>query len=145
MPCLEELKVTVIANTDGSVAFPAEAVAVASGYIISAFRLIRTFQLTIEWRSSRALQESPSTRFLPEPTRDALARLDGLLTDTSLLGSLNEMGIYFELVYVGDDEIKDELAGGLRSRIQSEILEALHGAVGRVDNFSVTTSPSALK
>jgi hypothetical protein len=137
MPCLEELKVTVIIKTYGAVACPVEAVAIAGRYVVAAFRLIHAFRLRIEWETS---QRSPAGRFLPEETRDAFHRLDALLSDKGLLENLKEVEIDFRPVDVGDGDLENEIAGGLGNKIRSEVLEGLPRTVERVDTVSVTIS-----
>jgi hypothetical protein len=139
MPCLEELKVSITATPNLPIACPAEAVTLAGGYIVPGFRRIHTFRLRIEWKSS---QRSPAGRFLPEETRDAFGRLDTLLSDRGLLENLKEVEIDLRPVDVGDGHLENELAGGLRSKTCSEVLEGLHRTVERVGIFSATMSNS---
>jgi hypothetical protein len=150
MPCLEEVKVIVIAKPDlpgqGAIACPVQAVTVARAYVVPAFRLIRTFRLAIEWPASRDSEKSPEGRYLTEGARHAFACLDELLTDERLLESLREVDLDFRPVYFAASDMDDELAV-LRTRkeIRKEVLEVFHRTVERVDTFLVTTSPSALK
>jgi hypothetical protein len=125
-----------------------QAVTVARAYVILAFRHIQTFCLAIdiEWPASRDSEKSPAGRYLTEGTRHAFASLDELLADKRLLESLREVDLDFRPVYFAASDMNDGLAI-LRTRkgIRKEVLEVFHGTVERVDTFSVTTCPSALK
>jgi hypothetical protein len=141
MPSLEELSITVIDETREAAPCPAEAVAIAGAYIVPAFRPIRTFRLTIEWKSSREAQQSLGGRIFQQGTRDAFARLDESLKDKRLLESLREVEINFGLVYLPAGDLEDGEAKDIQKVVRSEVLQVLHGTVERVNTFSVKTSP----
>jgi hypothetical protein len=137
MPSLEELIVSAVVDTRDPADNPWGAIQIAGDYIVPAFRLIRTFRLSIGFKFS---QKVPAGLFLREGTRDAFARLDGLLTEKTTLQSLREVEISLGPLYLGDGGMEDELSEALSNRIRSEVLEVLPGTGEQVYIFAVTTS-----
>ncbi|KAH6918201.1 hypothetical protein BKA70DRAFT_1246545 [Coprinopsis sp. MPI-PUGE-AT-0042] len=129
MPHLQELKVSVRVESDSVVTCPSQAAVIVADYISPAYVSIRIFRLVIEWNSS-----SPVGRYLTR-TAEGFARLDDLLSDRSILGSLVEVELDIRPVCSGIDRIADEQA-----RLRNEALEVFYKTVGRVDTFSVKAS-----
>ncbi|KAH6918202.1 hypothetical protein BKA70DRAFT_10880 [Coprinopsis sp. MPI-PUGE-AT-0042] len=130
LPYLHELQVSVeIDESDRVVTCPSQAAMIAGDYLSPAYTSIRVFRLMIKWTSS-----SPADRYLKR-TAGGFARLDDLLSDKSLLGSLVEVELDIRPVCSGIRRIAEE-----QVRLRREALEVFHKTIDRVDTFCVKTS-----
>jgi hypothetical protein len=147
LPYLEELKLTIIVQSDGGVTWPVMAGLIAGGYIIPAFASIAALRLVIGWKATRNVKKYyPAGQFLLEQLRDAFAHLDSLLMDETLFRSLKEVEIDFGPTFAGKRKVEDGVAWDLQTRIRSEAMEVFHRTIERLDTFSVTATsgcPSA--
>ncbi|KAH6918200.1 hypothetical protein BKA70DRAFT_1416207 [Coprinopsis sp. MPI-PUGE-AT-0042] len=139
-PYLHELEVSVqIEESSRVVTCPSQAAMIAADYISPAYASIRVFRLTIEWRSFQELGEPRANRYM-ERAAGGFARLDDLLSDRSVLPSLNE--VYFDIRpnFPEADWISDEQARELGGQIRSDALEVFHKTVDRVNTFGITST-----
>jgi hypothetical protein len=145
LPYLEELKLTIIVQSQGGPTWPVMTGLIAGGYIVPAFASISILRLAIGWEATQnAGEHYPAGQVLLERMRDAFAHLDDLLMDETLFRSLKEVEIDFRPTLAGNREMEDGGAKDFQGRIRREVLEVFRGTIERVDTFSVTTTPGAV-